>query len=470
MKHKVRPWTLVAFAMTFTLSSNFFLTPTFANQNVNCKIQSSDNHLVSLGFPMRKERLSQIPNPKILVVPFQLVDEPDYKFTDKFKKDYEQAASIISDMSLGKVKVRFEFADVVKTELSNDDMANQRMNQQTSWMTDPEKSTWGLVRRLIKNNDNKIDYRGFHAVILEGSTTNRFADINEAMSFQENPQNPWFKSIQTDEGVISNAILLDNHAYPSIITHEVMHLFGLTDLYGSGNGPGRLSLMSNMENTLLTFEKWVLGWHPDSQVTCITKISESGSTELLIDLNQGGHLAIIPTTPGSGYILDVSSYKETPVVSFYLLNNELRPPIQLFQSNQDKNREGLLLTDLSAVGQVLKGPDYSVIITSLQNNLLSVTLVKSQILESSEGKILTERALENVRVSKPYVLPASPRTNESDQLTKTQTNELEKKTENPKPSVVTPKKKTISCFNGKNTRKITGSNPICPRGYKIKTR
>ena len=96
--------------------------------------------------------------------------------------------------------------------------------------------------------------------------------------------------------------------------------------------------------------------------------------------------------------------------------------------------------------------------------------MKSQILESSEGKILTERALENVRVSKPYVLPASPRINESDQLTKTQTNELEKKNENPKPSVTTPKKKTISCFNGKNTRKITGSNPICPRGYKIKIR
>jgi hypothetical protein len=38
--------------------------------------------------------------------------------------------------------------------------------------------------------------------------------------------------------------------------------------------------------------------------------------------------------------------------------------------------------------------------------------------------------------------------------------------------VVTPKpvvtKKTIVCVKGKTTKKVSGTNPKCPKGYKVK--
>ena len=39
-------------------------------------------------------------------------------------------------------------------------------------------------------------------------------------------------------------------------------------------------------------------------------------------------------------------------------------------------------------------------------------------------------------------------------------------------SVITPKpvatKKTIVCVKGKTTKKVSGTNPKCPKGYKVK--
>jgi hypothetical protein len=39
-------------------------------------------------------------------------------------------------------------------------------------------------------------------------------------------------------------------------------------------------------------------------------------------------------------------------------------------------------------------------------------------------------------------------------------------------TVVTPKpvvtKKTIVCVKGKTTKKVSGTNPKCPKGYKVK--
>jgi hypothetical protein len=33
---------------------------------------------------------------------------------------------------------------------------------------------------------------------------------------------------------------------------------------------------------------------------------------------------------------------------------------------------------------------------------------------------------------------------------------------------VAPTKKTITCVKGKSTKKVSGTNPKCPKGYKLK--
>jgi hypothetical protein len=37
-----------------------------------------------------------------------------------------------------------------------------------------------------------------------------------------------------------------------------------------------------------------------------------------------------------------------------------------------------------------------------------------------------------------------------------------------KPVVPVVSKKTIVCVKGKTTKKVSGSNPKCPKGYKVK--
>jgi hypothetical protein len=61
-----------------------------------CRIKASPGQQVSLGFPVAPERLVNYSKPKILVIPFKLKDNPSYKFTAEFKKDYEDASANIA--------------------------------------------------------------------------------------------------------------------------------------------------------------------------------------------------------------------------------------------------------------------------------------------------------------------------------------------------------------------------------------
>ena len=70
-----------------------------ANEVSACKIPSSQNQVVSLGFPVKEERIVNIARPRILVVPFKLKDNPSYVFTDKIKNDYLSAGKNISVLS-----------------------------------------------------------------------------------------------------------------------------------------------------------------------------------------------------------------------------------------------------------------------------------------------------------------------------------------------------------------------------------
>lgn len=64
-----------------------------------CRVKSSRDQTVSLGFPMRPERLVYVAKPKILVIPFKLKDNSSYSFTDEYKRDYLAAASNVKEFS-----------------------------------------------------------------------------------------------------------------------------------------------------------------------------------------------------------------------------------------------------------------------------------------------------------------------------------------------------------------------------------
>ena len=433
--NRLRPLTaLVLFLTIFTIPKSY------ADNLDGCRIQASADQTVSLGFPLRTERLSSLSKSKILVVPFKLKDNPSYTFSDSIKADYLTAAQNISNLSNGQANVEFVFAPTISTDLTNADMVQLKINQRDQWQKDESKSTWGFVRKFIADNDAQLDYSGMNAVIIEGSSTSNSSDIAEAFMFWENPKNPWFRPIQTNEGKIFNAVLLDNDSSQQTITHEIMHLYGLTDLYGTDTGPGQLSLMASNQLNLLSYEKWVLGWLPNSEVTCIPNLSRQVITNFTFDNTNVDQLAVIRAPNEDAYIVETTRFFGKKAVAFYSLNNDRRPPIILHQDRTQGQYPGIEIEDNRAIGSQLKAPNFTLLITNIEPTKISFSLAPTALLESNEYKELVSKSSQNRSTIDQKAKEAA--------------------------ASATKKKTTITCVKGKTTKKITAVSPKCPTGYK----
>ena len=422
-----------------TLSSLLLTSLTIPNATAEsvseCKIAASPDQVVSLGFPLRKERLANLDKVNILVIPFKLKDQPNYKFTDDYKRDFEAAGKNIEGFSSGKVSINFTFAPTFDSEFVQKDIDELRANVQNTWQKDEAKSTWGFVRKMITDNDEKIDYSGIDAVILDGSAIPKGRKVAEAMMFSESLSNAWFRPATTAEGAISNAILMDSHNTIPIITHEILHLFGLTDLYGTSTGPGRLSLMESNELNLLTYEKWVLGWHPDEDVRCLNNVSNSAISTFTFDNTKSSQLAIIRSASGSNYVVETSRNKQDKYLAFYSVDNQARPPLKLFQKFVDNKGEGVLISGASILGSQLDSPEFTLLVSNYSPTTITFSLAPASQRTGAEFRDLVIKA-----------------NSARDALQK----------------AAAPKKATIICVKGKTTKKVTAVNPKCPSGYKKK--
>jgi hypothetical protein len=418
----------------FTTSPN-----AYADALEPCRVKASANLDVSLGFPLRPERLAFIAKPKILVIPFKLKDTPDYIFTDEYKSDYKAAAANIKELSQGKASVEFIFAPTVSTELTLDDMTRFRNGQGSA---SEENSTRGFIRKFIADHDSKIDFTGINGVMLEGSSTRENSSIAEAMMYSLTQSNSLYRPIQTAEGRIDNVILYDKH-WPAItITHETMHLYGLTDSTGP-TGANGFTLMSSTQMNLLAYEKWILGWYPNSEVKCFDKISNSSVTEITLDYSKANQLAVIRAQSGSVYIVETAVVKGDKYLAYYALKiNEQNSltfyPEFIFNGN---GIPGPFIGTYHSIGTQLKSPEFALIISDQSSSTITLNLVSTSLSSAPQYSDLVSKASEALLKRKQ---------------------EAEAKTT----SVV--KKTTITCIKGKTTKKVTATNPTCPKGYKKK--
>jgi hypothetical protein len=446
-----------------------------------CRIKASPWQTVSLGFPLAPERLANLAKPKILVIPFKLKDNPNYKFTAEFKKDYEDASANIAMFSNGKSTPEFVILPVVETEFTNKTMEDLKAIQQNAnqWK-DESVSTWGFVRKFIAAHDSTIDFTGVTGVILEGSSTSSSSYIAEAMMMSSNARDPYFRAVETKEGKIHNFSLLDQHNSISTITHEVMHLYGLTDLYGSSDGPGNLSLMSNNAINLLSYEKWVLGWLPDSDVQCLSSVSQSNIYKFAFDYTKIDQVLVIRAENSEDLIVETTKVKGQRFLAFYSLNNEARPPITIYQNGYQGQTRGIEIGDYTAIGTQLKSNKHTLLISSLDSSSITVHFASSSQTSSSEFKDLVTKSAELKTKSEQEMQSKARAASEAqaaaDALKAKQeadakaASDLKAKQEAEAKAALAAaaKKSTITCVKGKLTKKVTAVNPKCPAGYKKK--
>lgn len=484
--------------LTLVLILGQFITIPFASADAldSCRVKASQGQNVSLGFPIRPERLVYVAKPKILVIPFKLKDNPNYSFTDEYKDSYQGVASKIEELSQGKTSVEFVFAPTILTELTNADMDTLKINQQLQWQKDESKSTWGFVRKFIADQDSKIDYTGINAVILVGSSTSRNSYIAEAMMFHQNSADPWFRLIQTAEGSISNVVLLDKQSPQLLVVHEIMHLYGLTDLYGGPLGPGDLTLMANNKLNLLTYEKWVLGWHPDTEVTCLDKPSNSSIAEFTLDNSKSNQLIVIRALSGSTYIVETTQVSGNKYLAFYALDNEARPPITLAR-NSASAQVGVLIDSYTSIGTQLISPEFTLLFTDLNSSTITLNLISSSLTLTAQLSELVEklklkqeenakvgaklraeqelqaRAAAELKAKQDAEAKAAAELKAKQEAEALAAAELKAKQEAEAKAkaaelAAAKKMKTITCTKGKLTKKVTSAKPVCPSGYKKK--
>ena len=513
-----------------------------------CKVSASTDQVVSLGFPVRSERLSKVADVDILVVPVTPSNAPNVIDQVTFAENYTKAAKYIEDWSNGKTKINFTFTSVLKSNATIEDLDLLKINQQaTNNAQDLVKSTWGFVRSTVREIDPITDFSKIDAVMVEASSNSRF-EIAEAMMFRPN-RGPFFEPIKTDESIINNAVLIYNNRSSITLAHEIMHLYGLTDLYGSSTGPNSLSLMVDNSLRLLNYEKWVLGWLEDSNVTCLeaknlVKIIEPsgdkvgtsfrdpldgtpcavqnekkpnqifelvclplsqtrpGSTDnslywaqnnpppvasslpiapsatspkFLIensvkiknDLNQ---LIVINAGSGNALIFEITAGKLSDgKLVFYRLNNDGRPPIEVFPYSgviNSNSTSPLSVNNPNSIGARFDSPDLVVLINDINKDEVTLSFIPNSLENSDEAK----RLFSDTKSNREQAAIAFKAKQEADAKAKQEADAKAKQEADAKAAQLAAlkKNKSLICIKGKLIKKVTALNPTCPKGFKPK--
>lgn len=421
----------------------------------NCRISASKGQAVSLGFPINPERLSNILNPKILVIPYRLTDA-SFSFGEKEKNLFQKAGENIYNLSSGRSRVTFAFNNIVDLGITVQEMDSVKNpdNNIKSWQERYTKSIWGFVKKFITDQDSKINYSGFDGVLFVSYSSISQSWLANAMTMKKDPFDPWYAPMLTSEGPINNIIFLYNALDELTLTHELMHLYGLTDLYYPPNfnlstpsSPPFSLMVGGAGRMLLAWEQWVLGWLPDENVQCVSEKndikSDSVNNTFSIDYSNKDQLLVIPSSATSALIVDVVKIDDRRWLYFYSLDNEARPPITTFKSSDFYMATNI--TNNLGIGTYIESPKYTLLIKDNDGRKLSVSLIPKAIASSEGAKQLLNEA-ENTRIG--YVKNAKA--------------ELDAK------AAVAVKKTTITCVKGKLTKKVTAVKPTCPKGYKKK--
>ena len=437
----------------------------------DCLLQASSNQDISLGKPIATERLAYKNKLKIGVLPFYFTDGKINNLSDNDKEDYLYAAKIIESLSNNKIKIDFVFLPSVNSGFNSKDLKNIYIQRGASWAAmDLSTSTWGFVKSIISTSDKTVNFSGLDSIILEGNNEDTSYYIAEAMIFFGKNSNSnsnqvnseFFRNVITNEGTINNAILLDNHVNPNIIAHELMHNFGLTDLYGTGTGPAYMSLMAGTSARLLNYEKALLGWFQNSNFLCtdFNKFMEQPLDKLVINFSNidEDSIYLLKITNETAYVFEISHEGKAAYLVAYFIDNESRPPITMFL-NPNVNFFNLYdLNDLHNIGKFYNSLEFKILYADKLDKKVVINLIPNKFLESIEAKSYFDNSLKRrdlllaqVQLDTKSQAETQVKTS-TDLATKSSTKNVNLKT-------------TITCSKGKTIKKVTGLSPKCPSGY-----
>jgi hypothetical protein len=452
------------------------LSPTVASEPTNsasaCKLPPHVPYglvPVSLAVPVPKERLAGRSEINVLIVRFELTDGRSGG-PSGFNP---RVSALISRLSRGTVSVNARDSTFVyRPKMSLQQWAEMVSGQHAAYMRDESKGTWGFLRKAVAEIDVYEDLSKVDSIILQGNLTaeeeRRFGRVYEA--FQTTAGDTGFlRPIQTQDGILYNAVLQSGSTGWITDAHELLHNFGLMDLYG---GPFAAeeraegwSLMASDEPSLFYWERWQLGWIDDHEVLCLD--ARNGRLLHPIELHMSHtdrtstKLIVIRTEEFNVIAVEL---RERGLPSQYegvwMIPAELGQSLLTYEVQIDRRPGGIKMIDQPRrmtsddlrIGMTRRLGEFELMVTDAQVGSTSIALWSTGL--SGTADAVTLRGVASAKALQRQAEAAAKA--EAERVAAVAAVPIRSKIS----------KTTITCVKGKTIKKVTAIKPKCPVGHR----
>jgi hypothetical protein len=443
-----------------------------------------------------------------LVASFELKDVKFTKKLESFKDRDDFTIKLVSRLSRNKVKLNFNYTDKVfaygKTLKEWEEF---KAGQHDAYSRqDESKSTWGFVREAISWFDKDIDFSKIDTFVLQGPFDSKVASEEKTAVYEafmtRTEAKGFFRPFATNEKNILNAFSMSGTFDWLSYAHELLHNFGLTDLYdGTGKEPEPLaykwSLFSSGNPTLFYWERWQLGWIDDSEVLCIdlrnspviepraVTLDYQSSTEykmIVLRLDAKTAYAIELREPILAEQYEISDrWKDLSgqaLVTYSVKSNRWPAPIRMVNQPPQAVQDDLSVGKIRNLGsyqvEVFDAEIGKTVVGLWSENFAlgqKVSDLRTGAVEKREARLATLKAQNDARLAEEKAKQEAEARAKQEAEARAKQEARNKATVNqiiPKINKQSGKKTTITCRKGSISRKIIGIMPKCPTGFKKK--
>ena len=456
----------------------------------NCKIASTNGQSVNLGLPRSSLLLPSTGIVKVLVTGVDFSNARELGTPVDMVSPFELATvrDFFATASYGRLNLEFTLvSEVVKLPITDTSIDERVVMVETA--------------KALPTNYRLNDFSALLIVTTKSSSfTNGTASAGVTVSNSTGQL--------TNYSVVSAVKPNESRWLSSpwrTVAHEVGHLLGLMDLWNredstawQGQTAAPFSLMNTgagwgYAGDFFAWEKWVLGWIPDTDVYCFSKDPNDLSVDLAsLDALQGIRLVAMPIT--STKVLAIE-YRKKGTLDFGIVKSgalvytvdttkrNFELPIKIVPSEEALQQPFVEnLKDYERYKRAPLGNFDSVEIEGLQVANTEINSGKGLLISNKsrieikaylgnlllQAKAETEaRAAAELKAKQEAEAQAAAELKAKLEAEAQAAAELKAKQEAAAKTPVA-KKTTIICVKGKLTKKVTAVKPKCPAGYKKK--